>query len=259
MLKERTGAEFFPAVNVKAIDTTAAGDAFIAGMIWSLSEGKSLRESVRVANEVAAYAVTILGAQSSLPTREAARTIQASAEKYRSAPYTQRLYQVAEKRPSAALSGRLTVLAAWQGVAPYSSRRHPSSFPVSSTGQACCGVLVQVRVVCQFLGLRISGALHLGIFEQPAKNEFFSNGYVSTLFDLILLPLPFSDSVLFLRIHLRRAAGIRPMDGYIPFFYSLPTRLEEMNETFLEKSKNETFAPYSLFPFLFKDSSNSFS
>ena len=48
MLKERKGAEFFPAVNVKAIDTTAAGDAFIAGMIWSLSEGKSLRESVRV-------------------------------------------------------------------------------------------------------------------------------------------------------------------------------------------------------------------
>jgi ribokinase len=70
MIQERKSAEFFPAVTVKAIDTTAAGDAFIAGMIWSLSEGKSLRESVRVANEVAAYAVTILGAQSSLPTRE---------------------------------------------------------------------------------------------------------------------------------------------------------------------------------------------
>ena len=41
------------------------------------------------------------------------------------------------------------------------------SFPVSSTGQAYCGVLLQVRVVCQFVGLRISGALHLGIFEQP--------------------------------------------------------------------------------------------
>jgi ribokinase len=70
MLKERKDAEFFPAVSVKAIDTTAAGDAFIAGTIWSLSEGKSLRESVRVANEVAAYTVTILGAQPSLPTRE---------------------------------------------------------------------------------------------------------------------------------------------------------------------------------------------
>ena len=70
MLKERKSAKFFPAVTVKAIDTTAAGDAFIAGMIWSLSEGNGLKASVRLANEVAGYAVTILGAQSSLPTRE---------------------------------------------------------------------------------------------------------------------------------------------------------------------------------------------
>jgi ribokinase len=70
MLKERNGAEFFPAVTVKAIDTTAAGDAFIAGMIWSLSEGNDLKTAVKLANEVAGYAVTILGAQSSLPTRE---------------------------------------------------------------------------------------------------------------------------------------------------------------------------------------------
>ena len=70
MVKDRRGAEFFPAVNVKASDTTAAGDAFIAGMISSLSEGNDLRESVRMANEVAGYAVTVLGAQSSLPTRE---------------------------------------------------------------------------------------------------------------------------------------------------------------------------------------------
>ena len=70
MVKDQKGAELFPAVNVKAVDTTAAGDAFIAGMIWSLSEGNELRKSVQVANEVAGYAVTILGAQSSLPTRE---------------------------------------------------------------------------------------------------------------------------------------------------------------------------------------------
>jgi hypothetical protein len=50
--------------------------------------------------------------------------------------------QAVEKRPSAALSGRLTISAAWQKVAPYSSRRHPSSFPVSSTGRACSGVSV---------------------------------------------------------------------------------------------------------------------
>jgi ribokinase len=70
MIQERKSAEFFPAVTVKAIDTTAAGDAFIAGMIWSLSEGNALKTSVKLANEVAGYAVTLLGAQSSLPTRE---------------------------------------------------------------------------------------------------------------------------------------------------------------------------------------------
>ena len=71
MVKDRKGAELFPAVSVKAIDTTAAGDAFIAGMVSSLSEGNDLRKSILMANEVAGYTVTILGAQSSLPTREA--------------------------------------------------------------------------------------------------------------------------------------------------------------------------------------------
>ncbi len=69
-VKDRKDAEFFPAAEVTAIDTTAAGDAFIAGLVSSLSEGKDLRESVRVATEVAGYAVTIRGAQSSLPTRK---------------------------------------------------------------------------------------------------------------------------------------------------------------------------------------------
>ncbi len=70
MVRDRDGKELFPAVDVKAVDTTAAGDAFIAGMTWAISEGNDLRESVRLANEVAGYAVTVLGAQSSLPTRE---------------------------------------------------------------------------------------------------------------------------------------------------------------------------------------------
>jgi hypothetical protein len=57
--------------------------------------------------------------------------------------------QTAEKRPSAALSGRLTVLAAWQEVAPYSSRRHPSSFVVAA--------YVQVRLTFQDFGRLASG------------------------------------------------------------------------------------------------------
>jgi hypothetical protein len=35
-----------------------------------------------------------------------------------------KVLQAAEKRPSAAISGRLTISAAWQEVALYSSRRH---------------------------------------------------------------------------------------------------------------------------------------
>jgi ribokinase len=70
MIKDRKGAERFPAISVKAIDTTAAGDAFIGGMVFSLSEGNDLRASVLLANEIAGYAVTIRGAQPSLPTRE---------------------------------------------------------------------------------------------------------------------------------------------------------------------------------------------
>jgi len=34
------------------------------------------------------------------------------------------IQQAAEKRPSASISGRLTLSAAWKEVAPYSSRRH---------------------------------------------------------------------------------------------------------------------------------------
>jgi hypothetical protein len=63
----------------------------------------------------------------------------------------------------------------WQDAEKRPPEALPSPFPVSSTGQACCGAHFQVRVVCHFLGLRTSGALHLGIFEHPAKATFFSN------------------------------------------------------------------------------------
>jgi len=60
---------------------------------------------------------------------------------------------------------------------------------VSSTGQACCGVHPSTPwagsptrrrgkkslLTRRDATLRISGALHLGIFEQPEKNDFFSN------------------------------------------------------------------------------------
>lgn len=57
-----------PARVVKAIDTTAAGDSFIGGMLYEYSRGASMAEALTFATEVAAYTVTKLGAQSALPS-----------------------------------------------------------------------------------------------------------------------------------------------------------------------------------------------
>ena len=57
------------AVPVKAVDTTAAGDAFVGSFAVAVTEGQSVIEAVRRAKHAAALAVTKFGAQSSLPTR----------------------------------------------------------------------------------------------------------------------------------------------------------------------------------------------
>jgi len=53
---------------VKPVDTLGAGDAFCAGFIAGITEKRSLYESVRFANAVAAAKVLRKGAQS-LPSR----------------------------------------------------------------------------------------------------------------------------------------------------------------------------------------------
>ena len=58
------------AFKVKVIDTTAAGDAFMGALACGLSEGKSAREVLRLANAAGAFATIKLGAQPSLPQRE---------------------------------------------------------------------------------------------------------------------------------------------------------------------------------------------
>ncbi|WP_181686242.1 carbohydrate kinase family protein [Halorhabdus salina] len=60
-----------PAVEVEAVDTTGAGDAFTAGAITGLLDGKSLGATVRFANAVGALTTTETGAMAPLPTREA--------------------------------------------------------------------------------------------------------------------------------------------------------------------------------------------
>ena len=61
--------ESFPAFRVRAVDTTAAGDAFNGGLALSLAEGRTIDEAIGFASSVAAYAVTKMGAQSSMPTK----------------------------------------------------------------------------------------------------------------------------------------------------------------------------------------------
>ncbi len=60
----------FPARRVKAVDTTAAGDAFNGALASSLATGSPLEEAIVFANAVAAFAVTKPGAQSSMPTKK---------------------------------------------------------------------------------------------------------------------------------------------------------------------------------------------
>jgi ribokinase len=57
------------APKVKAVDTTAAGDVFNAGLSVALSEGLDLPAACRFANYAAALSVTRLGAQISVPSR----------------------------------------------------------------------------------------------------------------------------------------------------------------------------------------------
>ena len=55
------------AIPVKAIDTTAAGDAFVGALAVGLAQKKPLREILRLANGTGALACLKLGAQPSLP------------------------------------------------------------------------------------------------------------------------------------------------------------------------------------------------
>ncbi|QLG47490.1 carbohydrate kinase family protein [Natrinema halophilum] len=56
---------------VETIDTTGAGDAFVAGVIDALRDGTNLTETVAFANAVAAMSTTASGAMTALPTRDA--------------------------------------------------------------------------------------------------------------------------------------------------------------------------------------------
>ena len=66
--------QLIPAFKVKAVDSTAAGDAFNAGLAVALVRGMSLVEAVRFGSATGALSTTRAGAQTSMPEgREVAR------------------------------------------------------------------------------------------------------------------------------------------------------------------------------------------
>lgn len=68
--KNRDEEIWMDAFPVKAIDTTAAGDAFLGALACGLAEGKPIREVLKLANAAGALATTKLGAQPSLPGKK---------------------------------------------------------------------------------------------------------------------------------------------------------------------------------------------
>ncbi|GAX61999.1 sugar kinase [Candidatus Scalindua japonica] len=70
LLITENGIEHFPAIPVKPVDTTAAGDAFVGSFAVALAEGRSLREAVRHGNAAGALTSTKQGAQPSIPSRD---------------------------------------------------------------------------------------------------------------------------------------------------------------------------------------------
>lgn len=58
-----------PAVKVKAVDSTAAGDAFIGYFVAGVAAGESMEQATRTASEAAAICVTRAGAAASIPFR----------------------------------------------------------------------------------------------------------------------------------------------------------------------------------------------
>ncbi len=62
------GSEQYPAFDVEAVDTTGAGDCFVAGFLAALSGG-STAEAARLANGVGAISVQKLGGISGIRSR----------------------------------------------------------------------------------------------------------------------------------------------------------------------------------------------
>ena len=69
VLDEAGQEELIPARAASVVDTTAAGDAFTAGLAVALAEGSSLPDAARFGCAVGTLACTKFGAQQTMPSR----------------------------------------------------------------------------------------------------------------------------------------------------------------------------------------------
>ena len=69
LLVTESAEQLQPAFPVEAVDTTAAGDAFNAGLAFALARGIGQSDALRYAAATAAVSVTRHGAQPSMPSR----------------------------------------------------------------------------------------------------------------------------------------------------------------------------------------------
>jgi len=71
VIVDESGARVVGSFEVEAVDTTACGDAFAGALATRLAEGASLDEATVFASAAGALAATVVGAQPSLPRRDA--------------------------------------------------------------------------------------------------------------------------------------------------------------------------------------------
>ncbi|MEQ8637777.1 ribokinase [Gimesia maris] len=75
VLFDGEAVEIIPPFQIQAIDSTAAGDAFAAGLAVKLAERATLREAALFASAAGAIAASGAGAQTAMPDREQIETL----------------------------------------------------------------------------------------------------------------------------------------------------------------------------------------
>ncbi len=89
-------SRMIPAFKVKPVDSTAAGDAFNAGLAVALMQGMDLAEAVRFGAAVGAISTTRAGAQPSMPTASEVIRLVASSDGKKQSARPRRETRIAE-------------------------------------------------------------------------------------------------------------------------------------------------------------------